>query len=163
MPQVGFVESPSIVAVCSITALPEPVDVTSLAAVLEDTAHYDTFVLIDAVYAGEADRVSRIVKNLRQEGVALFAILGTLTYQLRLLQTPRRQPPQRQRLANGFLKRMGTPEAIDRILSQCALVDQQGKGQLLGDAWLSLESLLLRMAGARLPSLETQAPYFKRA
>ena len=52
--------------------------------------------------------------------------------------------------------------AIDRVLAQCAIVDQQGKGQLLGDAWLSLENLLLRLAGARLPSLEAQLPYLTR-
>ncbi len=146
-----------------LAALAEPIDVSSLTSVLEDAARYDTFVLIDAVFAGEPDRVSRIVVNLRQEGVALFAILGALTSQLRRLQTSARLPPQRQRLVNTFLKRLGSVRAIDRVLAQCALVDQQGKGQLLGDAWLSLESLLLRLAGARLPSLETQLPYFKRA
>ena len=146
-----------------LAALAEPIDVSSLTSVLEDAARYDTFVLIDAVFAGEPDRVSRIVVNLRQEGVALFAILGALTSQLRRLQTSARLPPQRQRLVNTFLKRLGSVRAIDRVLAQCALVDKQGKGQLLGDAWLSLESLLLRLAGARLPSLETQLPYFKRA
>ena len=146
-----------------LAALPEPIDLPNLSSVLEDAAHFDTFVLIDAVFAGESERVSRIVTNLRQEGVALFAILGALTSQLRRLQSAGRLPPQRQRLVNGFLKRLGSAEAIDRVLSQCALVDQQGKGQLLGDAWTSLENLLLRLAGARLPSLETQLPYFKRA
>ena len=146
-----------------LAALSEPIDVPSLTSVLEDSAHYDTFVLIDAVFAGEPDRVSRIVANLRQEGVALFAILGAVTSQLRRLQSGGKLPPQRQRLVNRFLERLGSVNAIDRVLSQCALVDQQGKGQLLGDAWLSLENLLLRMAGARLPSLETQLPYFKRA
>ncbi|MCZ6619603.1 MAG: DNA polymerase III subunit delta [Gammaproteobacteria bacterium] len=146
-----------------LAALPEPINLANLASVFEDAAHYDTFVLIDAVLAGEPARVSRIVAGLRQEGVALFAILGFLTSQLRLIQSSRKLPPQRQRLVNTFLKRLGSIEAIDRVLAQCALVDQQGKGQLLGDAWLSLESLLLRLAGARLPSLETQLKYLKRA
>ncbi len=145
-----------------LAALPEPIDLPGLSLVLEDAAHFDTFVLIDAVFAGEPDRVSRIVTTLRQEGVALFAILGALTSQLRGVRSGR-LPPQRKRLVNGFLKRLGSVEAIDRVLSQCALVDQQGKGQLLGDAWISLENLLLRLAGARLPSLETQLPFFKRA
>ena len=47
--------------------------------------------------------------------------------------------------------------SIPPVLAQCALVDSQAKGMLRGDAWLSLENLLLRMAGSRaLPSLETQ-------
>ena len=58
----------------------------------------------------------------------------------------------------GFLKRVGS---VDAVLAQCALVDQQGKGALRGDAWLSLENLLLRMAGVRLTTLETQLPYLR--
>ena len=62
------------------------------------------------------------------------------------------------------MRRIGSPDAIDRVIAQCALIDSQGKGQLLGDAWLSLEHLLLRLAGARgLPSLEQQLPHLKRA
>ena len=51
---------------------------------------------------------------------------------------------------------------MDRVLAQCALVDQQGKGQLLGDAWITLEDLLLRLAGVRLPSLENQLEALRR-
>jgi hypothetical protein len=63
---------------------------------------------------------------------------------------------------DGFIRRLGSAEAIDRVLAQCAIVDQQGKGQLLGDVWLSLENLLLRLAGVRLPSLESQLTYLTR-
>jgi hypothetical protein len=41
------------------------------------------------------------------------------------------------------------------LLAECALLDQQGKGQRIGDAWLGLEQLLLTMArhsGQRPPS-----------
>lgn len=141
--------------------LPSPIDLETLQQSLGDAAHYDAFELIDAVMAGEAPRVRRIVAGLREEGVALFAVLGALTSQLRRLRDGqgRLLPPQRQRLAQGFQRRLGSAAALDRILAQCALVDQQGKGQLLGDAWLSLESLLLRMAGVTaLPTPETELP-----
>jgi len=148
-----------------LAELDSPISLHSLASVLEDAAHYDTFELLDAVFAGDGERVRRMVAGLRQEGVALFAILGALTSQLRRLQggggAP--MPPQRQRLVQGFVRRLGSAGALDRVLAQCALVDQQGKGQLLGDAWLSLENLLLRLAGVRgLPSLETELPYLQR-
>ncbi len=145
----------------SLSDLPQPIDVETLSSVLEDAAHYDTFELLDAVYAGESARVARMVVGLRAEGVAPFAILGALTAQLRRIARGDHQPPARARIIDRFLSRIGR-SSIDRVLAQCALIDQQGKGQLLGDAWLSLESLLVRLAGARITSLEAQLPYLQR-
>jgi DNA polymerase-3 subunit delta len=139
----------------------QPISAAALAEILEDAAHYDTFELLDAVYTGESARVSRMVRGLRAEGVALFAILGALTSQLRQIGSGR-IPPFRRQMADRLLRRLGSVDAIDRVLAQCSLVDQQGKGQLLGDAWLSLEDLLLRLAGSRLPSLESQLPALRR-
>jgi len=141
--------------------LEQPIGAVALAEVLEDAAHYDTFELLDAVFAGDRVRVARMVPGLRAEGVALFAILGALTSQLRQIGSGR-VPPFRRQLVDRLLRRLGSVEAIDRVLAQCALVDQQGKGQLLGDAWLSLEDLLLRLAGTRLPSLESQLEALRR-
>ncbi len=153
------------IAKLRLAELPQPVSAQALAAVMEDSAHYDAFELIDAIFAGDRTRVSRVLAVLRQEGVALFAILGALVAQLRRLRgAGGRMPPQRQRLVEGFLRRLGSAEVIDRVLAQCALIDAQGKGQLLGDAWLSLENLCLRLAGTRkLASLETQLPFLRRA
>lgn len=144
-----------------LAGLPEPVTAEDLARMLEDAAHYDTFELLDAVLAGDAERVPRMVRGLRAEGVALFAVLGALTTQLRQI-AEGRTPAFKRRLADRLIRRLGSAAAIDRVLAQCALVDQQGKGQLLGDAWISLENLLLRLAGARLPSLEDQQAALQR-
>ncbi len=144
-----------------LAVMDSPITVDALAAVLEDSAHYDVFELLDAVFNGEGPRITRMVRGLRAEGVAMFAILGALTSQLRLI-ADGRVPQFRRRLADRLVKRLGSLEALDRVLAQCALVDQQGKGQLLGDAWLSLENLLLRLAGVRLPSLETELPAMTR-
>jgi DNA polymerase-3 subunit delta len=146
----------------ALADLPEPISVATLAAALEDASHYDTFELLDAVYAADSQRVSRMVRGLREEGVSVFAILGALAAQLRNMLPGGRTAPQRRRLVEGFIRRLGSPEAIDRVLAQCAIVDQQGKGQLLGDVWVSLENLLLRLAGVRLPSLEKQLMYLVR-
>jgi DNA polymerase III delta subunit len=93
--------------------------------------------------------------------VALFAILGALTTQLRAI-AENRVPPFRRRVTDRLLKRLGSRDAVDRVIAQCALIDQQGKGQLLGDPWHSLEDLLLRLAGVRRPSLEQQLPALRR-
>jgi DNA polymerase-3 subunit delta len=144
-----------------LAELPQPISVDALTAVLEDAAHYDVFELLDAVYNGEGARVSRMVRGLQAEGVALFAILGALTSQLRQI-AEGRVPQFRRRITDRLVKRLGSAAAMDRVLAQCALVDQQGKGQLLGDAWISLEDLLLRLAGVRLPSLENQLEALRR-
>jgi DNA polymerase-3 subunit delta len=144
-----------------LAELPQPITVDALSSVLEDAAHYDVFELLDAVYNGEGARVSRMVRGLRAEGVALFAILGALTSQLRQI-SEGRVPQFRRRTTDRLVKRLGSVSAMDRVLAQCALVDQQGKGQLLGEAWISLEDLLLRLAGVRLPSLENQLEALRR-
>lgn len=141
--------------------LPQPIDADTVAAALEDSAHYDVFELLDAVMNGETARIPRMVRGLRAEGVALFAVLGALTNQLRQI-AEGRVPQFKRRTSDALVRRLGSKTALDRVLAQCALVDQQGKGQLLGDAWLSLEDLLLRLAGARLPSLEHQLEALKR-
>lgn len=132
-----------------LAGLDSPVSAEDLTAVLEDSARYDTFELIDAVFAGDAPRVSRMLATLRQEGVALFAILGALTNQLRRIAGNEFLPAPRKRLVGELLRRIGSTSAIPRILAECALVDAQGKGQIAGDPWLSLEEILLRMAGVR--------------
>lgn len=133
-----------------LAGLPSPISLEDLQAVLEDSAHYDSFDLIDAALAGDGVRVSRMTQSLRQEGIAPFAVLGALTSQLRRIASGGGgMPPQRQRLIREFLQRLGSTDAIDRVLAECALVDAQGKGQIAGDAWLSLEDLLLRLCGVR--------------
>jgi len=132
-----------------LAGLSTPVSALALMDVLDDSARYDTFELIDTVLAGESRRVSRVLATLRQEGVALFAILGALTSQLRRIGGGGYLPAPRKRLVGGFLRRIGSTAAIPRILAECALVDAQAKGQVSGDAWLSLEEILLRMAGTR--------------
>lgn len=141
--------------------LEQPISADVMASLLEDASHYDTFELLDAAFSGDRARIPRMVRGLRAEGVAMFAVLGALTSQLRQV-AEGRVPQFRRRMTDRLVARLGSVQAIDRVLAQCALVDQQGKGQLLGDAWVSLEDLLLRLAGARLPSLENQLHALKR-
>lgn len=133
-----------------VSGLAQPIGVDVLQAELEDAAHFDAFELVDAVFAGDARRVSRVLGTLREEGVSLFAVLGALTSQLRLLSDGKPLFGNRRKSAPGFLRRIGSADAIDRILAECALVDAQGKGQIPGDAWLSLEDVLLRLCGVRI-------------
>lgn len=138
------------IAALKLADLATPISAADLASVLEDSARYGVFELVDAVFAGDGPRVARMLATLRQEGVALFAVLGALTFQIReVAKGGGRLPPARKRLIPALLERLGSPAALERVLAECALVDAQGKGQMPGDAWLSLEDLLLRLAGIR--------------
>ncbi len=130
----------------ALLGLPNPITLEHLLEQTLDVTRYSSFDLLDAMMAGETARVAHILKVLREEGVAVMAILGALGNQLRRLGGPQRLPPQRQRLIAALRKRI---PHVHPVLAECAIVDQQVKGQLPGDPWISLEQILLRLAGAK--------------
>jgi DNA polymerase III subunit delta len=132
-----------------VAGLAQPIDAEALQAELEDAAHFDAFELVDAVFAGDAARASRVLRSLDEEGVSLFAVVGAFTSQLRILADGRPLFGARRQSAPGFLRRIGGVDGIDRVLAECALIDAQAKGQIPGDAWRSLEDLYLRLCGTR--------------
>ncbi|MEM7099198.1 MAG: DNA polymerase III subunit delta [Pseudomonadota bacterium] len=129
------------------------VDLETMMASLEDASRYNVFDLLDAVMAGDTSRCVRILSGLQEAGVSVFAVLGALSSQLRRANNTRGLPPQRARALQQFVQRIRDP---DRVLGELSVIDQQGKGQLTGDAWISLERLLLRLSGMRQLSLPTQ-------
>lgn len=132
-------------------------------AAVGDSSHFDAFALLDAAFAGRPARVRKMVAALRGQGVAVFTILGALAGQLQRAQElaggaePRVSRSRRQALA-ATLRRVG-PAQLDALVRDCALLDMQAKGMLRGDAWQSLESVLLGLAGRQRPGLEKQAPW----
>lgn len=126
-----------------------------------DAAHFDTFELIDAAFAGRAVRVHRMLNTLRQEGVAVFMVIAALVNQLQRAgelaggATPR-VPRRRLPVLDATVKRLGA-DGIDELHRECALLDLQSKGMLRGDAWQSLERVLLAVAGMAQPKLSEEA------
>ena len=132
--------------------LAQPISQDDLLNCLEDTSRFNSFDLIDAAMAGQGTRVSKILAVLREDKGSLFSVLGALTSQIRRLGETRGLPPARARNMEAFARRGPSAKAL---LAECAVLDQQGKGQRPGDAWLGLEQLLLSMAqqpGQRPPS-----------
>ena len=126
-----------------------------------DAAHFDTFELIDAAFAGRGARVQRMLRTLRQEGVAVFMVIAALASQLqRAAELAAGGNPRiaRRRLQtlNAALRRLG-PQGVDELHKECALLDLQSKGMLRGDAWQSLERVLLAVAGVAQPRLSEEA------
>ena len=89
-----------------------------------------------------------IVWVLRAEGVAVLAVLGSLTVQLRrLLNDDLRGLPQtKERAMRAAAKRLRKRDVED-LIGQAARIDQQVKGAAPGDPWQTLEYVALRLAG----------------
>lgn len=126
-----------------------------------DAAHFDTFELIDAAFAGRAARVHRMLDTLRQEGVAVFMVIVSLANQLQRARelaagANPRIPRRRLPVLEAAVRRLG-PDGIDDLQKECALLDLQSKGMLRGDAWQSLERVLLTVAGVAQPRLSEEA------
>ena len=137
------------------------VGVEEVESCVGDAAHFDAFELIDAAFAGRAARVHRMLGPLQQEGVAVFMVIAALTNQLQRAaelaaganpRIPRRRLP----VLNAAVKRLGAA-GIDDLNKECALLDLQSKGMLRGDAWQSLERVLLSLAGVAQPKLSDEA------
>ena len=104
-----------------------------------------------------------MIRVLCQEGVPVYLIMGAVTSQLRIAQKIAmgehpQMAPQRARVLRGLADRFGAA-GLERAMSECALLDLQAKGMLRGDAWQSLERLLVSLAGIPMSGLVTEADY----
>lgn len=132
----------------ALSGLPQPITLAALTSAVADAAHYDAFDLVDAALEGEARRVRHIVWVLRAEGVAVLAVLGSLTVQLRrfLNDDVRGMPQAKERAMRSAAKRLRKRD-IEDLIAQAARIDQQVKGAAPGDPWETLEYVALRLAG----------------
>jgi DNA polymerase-3 subunit delta len=135
------------------------------AAVLS-VARYDAFDLVEAALAGDGNRALRSLEGLRAEGEAPPLIVWALGDAIRTLLRlhdaraagrPLAQAPRearvfgpRERLFEGALKRL-KPSVCAQALQRAAQTDRIVKGVASGDAWGSLESLAMMLAGVSPP------------
>ena len=138
-----------------------PVTAAEVTEAVGDSAHFDAFALIDAAFAGQGARVRKMLAALRLQGTVVFLILGALVNQLHRARElsaggKPRLSRNRQQVLGVAARRLGA-RRLDELVQECALLDMQAKGMLRGDAWQSLERLLLAVAGVLPPSLGQEA------
>ena len=130
-----------------------------------DSAHFDTFQMIDAAFAGDGARACRMARVLRQDGIPIFMVMGALVNQLRRARevaaggSPR-MPRNRAQQVQRAVQRLGA-DRIDALLRAAAVLDLQSKGMLRGDAWQSLERMVVAVAGGDGDGLEERATYLR--
>jgi len=118
-----------------------------------DVSRFERDGLLDAIHAGDAGRIARVVDCLEAEGEPLPLLLWTLTEELRLVmalaanQRPRRfLPPDRMAALQQTARRMGA-DSIGRELLRAHRIDRMIKGVETGDPWDSVTELALGLAG----------------
>lgn len=134
--------------------MPSPLSLEAVVSALEDASRFTSFDAIDAVFTGNPERADRVLEALKEEGLNPIAVLSAFVALLRRVDNTRGLPVRTVDGLKSFVRRIGS---VAPVLAECAVVDQQVKGQRGGDAWLSLRRLFLRLAGLRsleLPSRE---------
>lgn len=129
-----------------------------------DSSRFDVFKLIDACYAQDLPRMSRILHGLRAEGEqvpGLVPMLGkelmSLAYYAQVQEKNRRAQAQMQADRQWQTKQAQMLRMIDAagsahfesLLKQLALVDRISKGRASGDAWVSLHRVLSQWAALK--------------
>ena len=146
-----------------LMSLRQPVEADALKSAVGDASRFDTFELLDAAFGGKPPRVRKMLRGLRQEGVPVYMIMGAVNFQLRtavqLASGMRpRMAQERVRLLEGAVARLSVA-VLESVIAESARLDLQAKGMLRGDAWISLERLLLRLAGYPAARLDDEVEY----
>ena len=130
--------------------------------VVVDSARYEVFDLIENVFLGRPERVVRMLRGLKNEGVEPLSVYGALMWGFRRAgaishKLARGSPSQqvfnahrvmeRDRAGlNRLLARLG-PARLSALLVQALEVDKALKGALQADGWQWLERFMLAVAG----------------
>ena len=129
-----------------------------------NVSRYDAFKLGEAVLAGDAERTSRILQGLQDEGEQPVAVMNPLIWVLRPLvrvkraqalgenmnqaMTSARIYGERQQQTKRALSRLSLRQ-LEAALQKLCDIDRIAKGIMVGDAWLELSRLCFGLAKIR--------------
>ena len=129
-----------------------------------NVSRYDAFQLGEAVLAGDAERTTRILQGLQEEGETAVAVMNPLMWVLRPLlrikyaerngenvmnaMTNARIYGERQNLVKRALARLSLRQ-LEAALQKLCDIDKTAKGVMQGDAWLELSRLCFGLAKVR--------------
>jgi DNA polymerase-3 subunit delta len=126
-----------------------------VAASSGDSARFDVFQLGEAVQAGDAERVLRILDGLRAEGAEPVLVNWSLARELRGLEAMARGAPppgrgwQRPSAAADQARRRAPRLPYARLTQRAARADRMAKGLTTGDAWDEMALLAVELCGLR--------------
>ena len=143
----------------------DSINAEKMQSLVADAARYDVFRLTDAMLGGQGAQVSRILAGLRAEGDVVAGLMPMVVKEiLRTAALARVQArggnlgaemktqgiwETRQAPFKRALQRHANPARWDRFVAEASRIDRIAKGRGDGDAWVSLERLLLAIAEAK--------------
>lgn len=125
----------------------------ALSEAVTDVARFERDVLVDAIHAGDAGRIVRVVEGLRATAEPLPLLLWVLTEELRRMmaysgnQRPGRWIPPERAAALQKLARLHDAASFQRLLLRAHVIDRMMKGVETGDPWEGITELCLALAG----------------
>ena len=141
------------------------IDTGKMQSLVADAARYDVFRLTDAMLGGQGAQVARILSGLRAEGDVVAGLMPMVIKEiLRTAALARVQArggnlgaemkaqgiwETRQAPFKRALQRHANPARWDRFVAEASRIDRIAKGRGDGDAWVTLERLLLAIAEAK--------------
>ena len=132
---------------------PGEITLASIREAVTDVSRFERDTLLEAIHAGDATRIARIVAGLEAEAEPLPLLLWTLAEELRLMmamaagQRPRRFLPPDRASALQQTARRHDARSFDRELLRAHRIDRMIKGVETGDAWDNVLELALGIAG----------------
>lgn len=127
---------------------------------VSNSTRFDAFRLSECLLGGQAGDCLKVASGLRRTGVALQAITGAMYYQIGQLDAVRVAVQAGENEARAFSRMrvfaMAQPlfrHALNRLSDRqigdafraLALMDRQSKGRAAGDAWQTLDQMLLAL------------------
>lgn len=144
------------------------IDVDAVLSAVADNARYDVFGLVDRALQGDAQGSLKMVQGLKAEGTQLPVILWAISRELRTLclcaehieqgngiervLQNQRVWDKRKPLTKAALRRLSATQ-LRRLIVQASQIDQSVKGMNPHNSWDLLQELVIRLAGAKLPSI----------
>lgn len=140
------------------------VDESLLLQSIADSARFEAFSLMDAVYAGEVDKIPRMLSSLQAEGHEVLAVFSAVSWSLQRMidmaaqldngapigQVFASQKPPIWDKAKPLIQQGLSRHPAARwqtFLAQLAAIDRAAKGGGEDNAWRMLVTLCLQVAG----------------
>jgi len=138
----------------------QEIDKTSVQHAITDSSRYSVFDLTDCVLAGNCAQIGNIMLGLKAENIEPVLILWALVRELRVLiglssasnldnalnSLQPRVNPLRKNLLSKAVRRYSV-NVWSKFLLHAQNIDEQIKGQQLGNVWHELTALSLNLAG----------------
>jgi DNA polymerase-3 subunit delta len=154
---------------CLLVDAPE-ISIDDVMDAVTDSTRFDVFSMIEFALAGKTDRILRMIRGLRNEGVEPMGIFGALMWEFRRLCSMSyeikagaardrvfaqyRVWPQRKPAITAMLNRVDNI-TLGELLHQATELDRALKGAYRADPWELMENFLFRIAGVRLQSFSS--------